>query len=56
MGIEILYEDNHLLIAVKPPNVPVQKDIKQSTGFLTLLRKILKSAIKSPEMFSRACA
>ena len=48
MGIEILYEDNHLLIAVKPPNVPVQKDISRAPDFLTLLKEDIKIRYKKP--------
>ena len=25
-AVEVLYEDNHLLAVVKPPNLPVQAD------------------------------
>lgn len=48
MDIEILYEDNHLLIAVKPPNMPVQGDISGDPDFLTLLKEDIKSRYNKP--------
>ena len=48
MGIEILYEDNHLLIAVKPPNVPVQGDISGTPDLLTLLKEDIKIRYNKP--------
>lgn len=48
MGIEILYEDNHLLIAVKPLNVPVQRDISGAPDLLTLLKEDIKIRYKKP--------
>ena len=48
VGIEILYEDNHLLIAVKPPNVPVQGDISGTPDLLTLLKEDIKIRYNKP--------
>lgn len=36
--IPILYEDNHLLVAVKPPNLPSQADASGDADLLTLLK------------------
>jgi len=43
MDIRILYEDNHLLVVVKPPNIPVQGDISGDPDLLTLLKAYIKS-------------
>ena len=38
---DIIFEDNHLLVAVKPQNVPVQLDNSQDKDFLTMLKDYL---------------
>ena len=48
MSIEILYEDNHLLIVVKPPNIPVQGDISGDVDFLTILKEDIKLRYNKP--------
>ncbi|HHU89468.1 MAG TPA: RluA family pseudouridine synthase [Clostridiaceae bacterium] len=48
MGIEILYEDNHLLVAVKPPNIPVQGDISGAADLLTILKEDVKIRYNKP--------
>lgn len=40
--ITILYEDNHLLVAVKPQNILSQGDKTQDKDFLTMLKEYLK--------------
>ena len=40
--INILYEDNHLLVVIKPKNIPVQKDKSEDTDLLTILKYYLK--------------
>ena len=39
--IEIIYEDNHILVVVKPYNVPVQADESGEPDMLTMLKKYL---------------
>ncbi|MDR1263599.1 MAG: RluA family pseudouridine synthase [Oscillospiraceae bacterium] len=46
--IPILYEDNHLLIAVKPPNMPVQADSSGDADMLTLLKAGVKERYSKP--------
>ncbi len=46
--IEILYEDNHLLAAVKPPNLPVQADSSHDADFLSILKKYIAVEYKKP--------
>jgi 23S rRNA pseudouridine1911/1915/1917 synthase len=38
----ILYEDNHLLVAVKPQNMPSQADASGDEDFLSFLKKYIK--------------
>ena len=40
--IEILYEDNHLLVVVKPINVLSQSDITKDEDMLSILKKYIK--------------
>lgn len=40
--IRILYEDNHLLVVEKPPNIPSQEDASGDLDMLTLLKADLK--------------
>lgn len=42
MKIQILYEDNHLLVVVKPVNVPVQLDISGDDSVLDMLKQYIK--------------
>lgn len=39
--IKIIYEDNHVLAAVKPPNLPAQSDLTGDEDILTLLKKYI---------------
>lgn len=48
MKIKILYEDNHLLVVVKPPEVLVQGDISGALDLLTLLKEDLKIRYNKP--------
>ena len=40
--IKILYEDNHLLVVVKPVNIPVQSDISNDDNLLDMLKRYIK--------------
>lgn len=46
--MQILYEDNHLLIAVKPPNTPSQGDPSGDADMLTLLKAYIKEKYQKP--------
>lgn len=46
--IRVLYEDNHVLCVVKPPNVPVQADSSHDEDLLTMLKKYLKEKYHKP--------
>jgi len=45
---EILYEDNHILVAVKPAGVLSQKDITGDKDMLEWLKEYLKEKYKKP--------
>lgn len=46
--INILYEDNHLLVVVKPVNIPVQEDNSKDLDLLTLLKEDIKKRYRKP--------
>ena len=39
---DIIYEDNHLLVVIKPQNIPSQLDSSQDEDLLTKLKKYIK--------------
>lgn len=45
---EILYEDNHIIVVVKKPNVPVQKDESNDEDLLTIIKEYLKTKYNKP--------
>ena len=45
---EILYEDNHILVAVKPPNMLSQADRTGDKDILTLLKEDIKLRYNKP--------
>ena len=44
----ILYEDNHLLVVIKPNNTPVCKDSSNDLDLLTMLKEYLKNKYQKP--------
>ena len=48
MEINVLYEDNHLLAVVKPPEIPVQADDSRTPDFLSLLKDYIKEKYQKP--------
>ena len=46
--MKILYEDNHLLVVVKPINVPVCEDESKDEDLLNMLKKYLKEKYNKP--------
>ncbi|GAB2718314.1 RluA family pseudouridine synthase [Paenibacillus thermoaerophilus] len=46
--IPILYEDNHLLVVVKPRNMPSQADDSRDPDLLTLLKEDIKKRYGKP--------
>lgn len=46
--IKILYEDNHLLVVVKPAGIPSQADKTGDVDMLTLLKEYIKEKYNKP--------
>ncbi len=46
--MKILYEDNHLLVVVKPKNIPVQEDESRDEDLLNQLKQYLKKQYGKP--------
>ena len=47
-SIPILYEDNHVIVVVKPVNVPTQEDDSHDPDLLTLIKQDLKVRYQKP--------
>ena len=46
--INVLYEDNHILVVLKPINIPVQEDSSKDKDLLTILKEYLKNKYNKP--------
>lgn len=46
--IELLYEDNHLLVVVKPPGIPSQEDTTGDPNMLSRMKAYIKAAYRKP--------
>ena len=44
----ILYEDNHIIVAVKPQNVPTQADSSGDADFLNIIKEYVKVKYNKP--------
>ena len=44
----IIYEDNHLLVVIKPVNISVQADDSKDKDLLTYLKEYLKERDNKP--------
>ena len=47
-GVSIVYEDNHLLVVVKPPNMPTQADDSGDADLHSTMKAYIAENIKSP--------
>ncbi len=47
-NLEILYEDNHILVVVKPINIPSQADCSHDLDMLTLVKSYIKEKYQKP--------
>jgi len=47
-GVRILYEDNHLLVVVKPPNMLSQGDVTGDQDLLSLMKEYIKVTYDKP--------
>ena len=46
--LNILYEDNHLLVLIKEPNVPMMEDASQDLDLLSMAKAYLKEKYQKP--------
>ncbi len=46
--VEVLYEDNHLLAVVKPPNLPAQADRSGDDDLLSILKRYIGNKYQKP--------
>ena len=46
--LDIVYEDNHILVVIKPQNVPTQEDESKDKDMVTLLKEYLKEKYNKP--------
>lgn len=46
--LEILYEDNHIIVVVKPCNIPSQADNSQDPDMLSLVKNYIKEKYQKP--------
>ena len=46
--IDVLYEDNHLLAVVKPPNLPAQADRSGDDDLLSILKRYIGNKYQKP--------
>ena len=46
--VKVIYEDNHLLVVIKPQNIPVQEDESKDKDLLTMLKEYLVEKYNKP--------
>lgn len=46
--MKIIYEDNHIIVVEKMPNVPSQEDKTEDVSMLTLIKEYLKEKYQKP--------
>ncbi len=47
-NLKIIYEDNHIIVVEKIPNVPSQEDKTEDVSMLTLIKEYLKEKYQKP--------
>ena len=48
MNLKIVYEDNHIIVVIKPPFVPVQADKTGDLDLLTMVKQYIKEKYNKP--------
>ena len=46
--LEVLYEDNQIIVVIKPFNVPTQEDSSKDTDMLTIIKDYIKEKYNKP--------
>ena len=49
--LDIIYEDNHIIVVKKLPNIPSQADKTEDIDMLTIIKQYLKENIINQEMY-----
>ncbi len=47
-SLNVVYEDNHIIVVVKPQNVPTQEDSSGDLDMLTMVKNYIKEKYKKP--------
>ena len=47
-NLKILYEDNHIIVVIKPYNVPVQADSSNDLDMLIIIKNYIKEKYNKP--------
>ena len=42
MNLKVLYEDNHIIVVIKPAGIPVQADKSGDKDILTIVKEYIK--------------
>ena len=48
MDLKVIYEDNHIIVVEKKPNVPSQSDLTQDEDMLSIIKSYLKEKYNKP--------
>ena len=48
MNLKVIYEDNHIIVVVKPVGIPVQADKTGDKDMLTIIKEYLKEKYNKP--------
>ena len=46
--LKIIFEDNHIIVVEKPPNIPSQEDKTEDKSLLTMCREYIKEKYQKP--------
>ena len=46
--LNVLYEDNHIIVVVKPQNIPTQEDESKDKDMLTMVKEYIKEKENKP--------
>ena len=47
-NLKVLYEDNHIIVVEKPPNIPSQGDKTNDEDMLTIIKEYIKEKYNKP--------
>ena len=47
-NLKVIYEDNHIIVVEKPPNIPSQADKTNDEDMLTIIKEYIKEKYNKP--------